>query len=141
MIKSTSVQLEQLYHSDFFLIEIDRTLSLVKTAWQRDVTEQELKEAAMQLKDVLETNKVELLLANAQNLNALTPESKEWLSTYYYNLLSSTGIKKMARILPTNLFRQLPLEAVITRADALSQLKYEVKNFSSETEGLRWLLD
>lgn len=140
MIKSTPVHLEQIFRSDFFSVEMDQTLSLVKTVWLRGVTDGELKEAAMQLREILESNKVDLLLTNAQNLNSLSQDSKEWLSTCYYNLLSGTGIKKMARILPTNLFRHIALEAVITRADAICQLKYEVKNFSSEHEGLRWLL-
>lgn len=141
MVSPAMLTFEEIYRTGFFLIELDSSNSLIRTTWLSEVSHDELVDAALSLRDKLVEHKIEKLLANAQNLNALTSQSKEWLSTNYYNLLSSTGIKKMARILPTNLFRQLPLEAVITRADAISQLKYEARNFSSEAEGLQWLLD
>ncbi|GGK85355.1 hypothetical protein ACD591_20075 [Rufibacter glacialis] len=57
----------------------------------------------------------------------------------FYGLLSQTRLKKLARVLPDNLFHQLGLESVVTRAQTTGTVKFEVRNFSQETEAAQWL--
>ncbi|WP_439880749.1 hypothetical protein ACSX1A_16540 [Pontibacter sp. MBLB2868] len=134
------LKLETIYTSEFFKIEVDTAKALAKTEWLRHVTDEELKEGAMQLKQVLINHEIEMVLANAKKLSALKTESKEWLATFYYNTLSQTPVKKLARILPANLFHHIALESVMTRAEAMVHLNYSFKNFAEEEEALNWLL-
>lgn len=91
------------------------------------------------LYEVLRDTQVERAVANAQSLASLTPETKEWMATKFYELLSRTNLKKLARVLPDTLFYRIALESVVTRAEAGGYTKFEVKNFSDQEEALRWL--
>ena len=94
----------------------------------------------IKLYEVLRDTKIERALANAQALGSLTPKTKEWMSVEFYELLSQTNLKKIARIMPASVFHQLGLESVVTRAEALGKTRYLVKNFSNKDEGYKWLL-
>ena len=82
---------------------------------------------------------MERALGNAQAFTTLSTEAKEWMSTTFYQLLSQTNLKKLARVLPSDLFYKLALESVVTRAELLGNTKFEVKNFTNDQEALTWL--
>ncbi|WP_228466578.1 hypothetical protein [Adhaeribacter swui] len=84
---------------------------------------------------------MERALANAQAFTTLSPEAKQWMATTFYQLLSQTHLKKLARVLPSSLFHRLALESVVTRAEALDVTKFDVQNFAQEPEALSWLLE
>lgn len=80
-------------------------------------------------------------VANAQNLGLLDAPTKEWMSTLFYALLSETSLEKLARVLPSNLFSKITLEAVATRAEAQNTTSFSYKNFTKEQQALEWLND
>ena len=128
------------YESDFYRIEVDLEKNLVQAKWLRHVTEQELIEGGTKLYETLRDTKVERAVANAKNIGALPSSAKEWLSVTFYDLLSQTHLKKIARIMPESVFHQVALESVVTRAEALGVTKFEVKNFSNDEDGVSWVL-
>ncbi len=128
-----------MYKSDFYQLEADFERGLLKALWLRPVNENELKIGGMKLYEVLRDTKLERVVANAQSMTALTTETKEWMSASFYKLLSQTELKKLARVLPVNLFHQLALESVITRAEALGNIQFQTRNFSDQESALSWL--
>jgi hypothetical protein len=128
-----------LYKSDFYEITADSVSEIIRTNWLRPVTKEEMIEGGTKLHDLLLETQFKKVLANGQKLKWLDVETKEWMSTKFYELLSETPLEKIARVLPSNLFFQLALESVATRADALGIVKFQFKNFQHDAPALRWL--
>lgn len=129
------------YETDFYKIEVNLEGNLLYSEWLRHVSEDELITGGTKLYEVLRDTKIERALANGQAIGALTPNAKEWMSIEFYELLSQTNLKRLARIMPVSVFHQLALESVITRAEALGKTRFQVKNFSDKEEGMKWLIE
>ena len=119
---------------------MDLGANLLRAVWLKAADETELIAGGTKLYEVLRDTGVERAIANATSLGALTTASKEWMSTSFFELLSQTQLKKLARVLPSTLFHRIALESVVTRAEALGITKFIVKNFSSQEEAISWLL-
>lgn len=132
---------KMMYDSDFYTIEVDVEGNLLKSKWHRPVNEQEMKAGGTKLYEVLRDTKVERAVADAQHIGAIPPAAKDWLSTTFYELLSQTPLKKLARVLPTSVFHQIALESVVTRAEAMGVTKFQVRNFSNQKDALDWTLE
>ncbi|GAA4441265.1 hypothetical protein GCM10023188_39590 [Pontibacter saemangeumensis] len=128
------------YESAFYRIEVDLDANMLRSAWLKAADEMEVQIGGTKLYEVLRDTGVERALANATSLGALTAASKEWLSTNFFELLSQTHLKKLARVLPSTLFHRIALESVVTRAEALGVTRFMVKNFSTQEEAVNWLL-
>ncbi|WP_018476267.1 hypothetical protein [Pontibacter roseus] len=134
-------QLETLLLNDISRIAIDRDNGLVTNTWLKQAGHEEMVQTGERINRFLREAKADKLLLSALNIGTLLPQTKDWLSNTYYKSLSELGLKKLARVLPENLFNKLSFEAVVTRAEALGAISFEVKNFSSDQAAMRWLLD
>lgn len=114
--------------------------NLLRSVWLKAADEAELKAGGTKLYEVLRDTGVERAVANASCLGVLNTASKEWMSSVFFEQLSKTKLKKLARVLPTTLFHRIALESVVTRAEALGITKFIVKNFSTQEEAINWLL-
>ncbi|HEY4649874.1 MAG TPA: hypothetical protein VIG72_00600 [Pontibacter sp.] len=128
------------YESDFYRIEADVKGNLIRSQWLRHVTENELIAGATKLYEALRDTRIERAVANGQALGAISPGAKDWMASKFYELLSGTNLKKLARIMPASVFHQLALESVVTRAEAMGKTNYQVKNFPSQQAALDWLM-
>jgi hypothetical protein len=137
----STLQLKTIYSSDNFKIEADDSLAYVRTEWLRPLNDDEFVEETMRAYDVISEKGAEKVLVNAQQVSVLGPETKDWLSNTYYSLFSHTSLKRMARVMPDNLFKKLALVSVVARADAAGEITYEIEDFASEEEAVRWLLE
>ena len=129
------------YASDFYRIEVDTPANLLRATWLRTANKSEIVRGGTMLYQVLRDTGIERAVANAQALTTLSSESKDWMSTSFYQLLSATKLKKMARILPNSVFSKIALQSVVTRADALGITKFQVRNFTVTQDAMTWLLD
>lgn len=127
------------YDSSYYRIEVDVNQNLLKSKWLRPVSTEEMIEGGTKLFEVLRDTKVEKGVADATVLSSLSTESKEWMSSKFYELLSQTQLKKLARILPNTLYTRIALESVVTRAEAFGVTKFDVKSFTAVDEALAWL--
>jgi hypothetical protein len=127
------------YESDFYKIEVNPEGNLLYSEWLRHVTEEELIAGGTKLYEALRDSKIENALANGQILGSLNAGAKDWMASEFYELLSQTNLKKLARILPVNVFHQLALESVITRAEGLGMIRFQVKNFNNKQDAINWL--
>ncbi|MER2999012.1 hypothetical protein [Pontibacter populi] len=135
------LQLTTVYSSDNFKIEADESLAYIRTEWLRPLTDKEFMMEAMRAHDVIAERNAEIVLVNSQQVSILGPDTKDWLSNTYYSLFSQTALKKMARVMPDNLFKKLALTSVVARADAAGEISYQIQDFASEEEAVRWLLE
>ncbi|HEY4650064.1 MAG TPA: hypothetical protein VIG72_01570 [Pontibacter sp.] len=134
-------QLTTIYLSEDFKIEADDTMAFIRTEWLRPLADDRFKVEAMRAYDVIVGQAAQLVLVNAEQVSIVGPETKDWLSNTYYSLFSQTHLRKMARVMPDNLFKKLALASVVARADASGSLNYDIRDFASEDEALRWLLE
>ena len=129
-----------LYASDFYIIEIDTEKKLLRSKWLRTVDCEEMKTGGTELYEALRDTGVELVVANAQLLRTLDAETKEWMASSFYELLSLTKLKKIARVLPSHVFSRIALESVATRAEASGVTKFSFRNFVDQQEAEKWLI-
>lgn len=135
----TTLHLQPVLENDYISIELDANQKLLYSAWRRTITDKEFVAGAKETLKALQAHKAERLLANGLKVSTLQTDTKDWLVNTYYTALGQTNLKKLARVLPVNVFHKLALESVVTRASLLSSLPYEVMNFSSVQAGLNWL--
>lgn len=135
------LHLALVYNSDDFKIEVDDSYAYVRTEWLRPLTDKEFTSEAMQAYRVIAERNAERVLVNAQQVSILGLETKDWLSNTYYCLFSNTAVKKMARVMPDNLFKKLALTSVVTRAEASTNISYSIQDFTSEADAINWLLE
>lgn len=128
------------YSTEFYKIDVDLKGNLMRSEWLRHVSDDELISGATKLYEALREHKVERAIANGKVLGALGPKAKDWMANEFYELLSQTNLKKLARVLPDSVFHKLSLESVISRAEAQGKTRFEVKSFSESEVALKWLL-
>jgi len=131
---------KELYASDFYIIEIDTEQNILRSRWLRSVDFKEMKTGGTKLYEALRNTGAELVVANAQLLRNLDTETKEWMSCGFYELLSLTRLRRIARVLPANVFSKIALESVATRAEASGAAKFSFRNFVDQQEAEKWLL-
>ena len=127
------------YESAFYRIEVDLEGNMLRSMWLKPADEAEVKTGATKFYEALRDTGVERAVANAERMGTLNAVSKEWMSTVFFELLSRTNLKRLARVLPATLFHRIALESVVTRAEALGMTPFMVKNFSTQEEALSWL--
>lgn len=137
---SRTIRLRTIVENSFYKIEADHGVGLIRALWYQPISDKELVAGALKLREFMMESQLEYLLSNSQGLAALSADTKNWLADVYYETLTQTNLKKLARVTPTNLFHQIALESVVTRAAAIKNLSFEFRNFSSEGEALNWLL-
>lgn len=130
---------EILFSSDFYQLEADYDQNLIWSKWLKPVSAAEVEAGGTKLYEALRDSALDRVMADARALSGLDAEAKEWMSTTFYELLSSTGLKKLARVLPSNVFQRITLESVVTRAEASGITKFNVRNFTNMEEALDWL--
>ena len=128
------------YSTDYYKIEVDLKGNLMRSEWLRHVSDDELISGATKLYEALREHNTERAIANGKLLGALGPKAKDWMANEFYELLSQTNLKKLARVLPDSVFHKLSLESVISRAEAQGKTRFEVKSFSDSEVALKWLL-
>lgn len=133
--------LQTIYLSDYLKIEADDAQAYLRAEWLGDVDNEQFVLEAMKAHAIVTARKPERTLVNAQQAPSVSSKTKDWLANIYYDLYSHTPVKKMARVLPENIFRRLTLASVLSRVNATTELTYEIRDFSSEEEAVRWLLE
>ncbi len=133
--------LQTIYLSDYLKIEADDAQAYLRAEWLGDVDNEQFVLEAMKAHAIVTARKPERTLVNAQQAPNIGSKTKDWLANIYYELYSHTPVKKMARVLPENIFRRLALTSVLSRVNATNELTYEIRDFSSEEEAVRWLLE
>ncbi|MBC5775725.1 hypothetical protein H8S95_16725 [Pontibacter sp. KCTC 32443] len=136
-----TLPLVTVYESDGLRIEAADSLALVRTEWLRPLTGDQFMAEAMEAYKLIVSRKAEKVLVNSQQASILDPETKDWLSNTYYKLFSHSSLRKMARVMPDNLFKKLALASVVARADAAGDISYDIQDFASEDEAVSWLLE
>jgi len=129
------------YESYGLKIEVADSYRLVRTEWLHPMPDEQFMTEAMQAHAYIKERNAEKVLVNSQQASILGPDTKDWLSNTYYSLFSHTSLKKMARVMPDNLFKKLALASVVARADAAGEISYEIQDFASEEAAMRWLLE
>ncbi|MHA6249615.1 hypothetical protein ACXYMU_16850 [Pontibacter sp. CAU 1760] len=122
------------------MIELDSALQALRAKWLRPVQYEEMVAGGEKLYEMLLYTKAAHVIANGQHLSGLSSETKEWMAHQFYDLLSTTSLRKIARVLPENVFSKLALESVATRAEAAGVTKFMVRNFSNEKEAEDWIV-
>lgn len=135
------LQLRTVFLSDDFKIEADDALALVRTEWLRPVEDEQFVVESMRSHETVVSRRAAKMLMNAEDVSVISPKTKDWLANIYYDLFSHTSLRKMARVMPDDLFKKLAMVSVVTRADAAEELTYEIRDFSSEEEAVSWLLE
>ena len=129
------------YESDGLKIEAADSFRFVRTEWLQPLPDNQFITEAMQAHDYIKQRNAEKVLVNSERTSILGSDTKDWLSNTYYSLFSQTSLKKMARVMPDNLFKKLALASVVARADAAGDISYQIQDFASEEEAVRWLLE
>jgi hypothetical protein len=123
-----------------FIIRYNRRLRLLRL-WRRELHD------AQQLPDVLTAmlagvarHKAQQLLLNLQKLPPLTLALQEWLQTTWLPQLRRSGIRRLAVLLPSDVYNMMVVEGLLWTSTRHT-LPYEVQYFTETSAALDWLSD
>jgi len=122
------------------IIRYNYRLSLLRL-WRRELQD------ARQLPDVLEVTlaavaryKARQLVLNLQKLPPLSLGLQEWLQTNWLPRLRLSGIRRLAVLLPADVYNMMVVEGLLWTTTRQA-LPYEVQYFTETAAALDWLSD
>ena len=122
------------------IIRYNCRLSLLRL-WRRELQD------ALQLPDVLEVMlaaiaryKARQLILNLQKLPPLSLVLQEWLQTNWLPRLRLSGIRRLAVLLPADVYNMMVVEGLLWTSTRRA-LPYEVQYFTETAAALDWLSD
>ena len=102
------------------------------------MTDEEYKQLATKLAEVYEEYKPQIVLVRHQDFNFLiTPEIQEWINKNVISKLKEAGTKKVAFIVPQDIFAQVSVEQTVSDRN----LPFEKRFFEDEDSAMKWLLE
>ncbi|TPE46088.1 hypothetical protein [Pontibacter mangrovi] len=124
---------------DYYKIEVDEQKKLIKSVWLRPVHGHEIIAGATRLYEVLRDTKFERAIADARLITSVSADIKGWLSYDFFELLSSTQLKKLARVIPAQELVRQELVQVAANAQQRGVVRFQVNSFLNPGEALSWL--
>ena len=123
------------YHAD---VEILESVWLPTTEW---MTDSEYQQEMLRSAEILNEVRPYGLLANTQNMRfAIAPDLQQWTGEVISPLFMTSGLKKIAFVVPNGIFEQIALQQMLEDANAVKNiLSYSFRYFDNEKDAYTWL--
>jgi hypothetical protein len=109
-------------------------LEAVELRWKMFAKGEEFKEALNQGLELVRQKKAAHWLGDTSDMSAIPLEDQEWVNTNWFPRAISSGIKRMAVIVPKSAIAKMSVQNIVSRFNTL-----EVHNFGEKSEAAQWL--
>lgn len=127
----------------FVKVQFDEARHLLWLEWMpstADMSEEDYKTILMQLADLVSEHQVKYWLGDTLNFAyVIVPALQEWTAKTFNTQLATTGLQKMALIIPRELIANLSVEQTTDDMEATDMSKFTVKYFDNTESAVQWL--
>ncbi|WP_250632609.1 hypothetical protein [Rhodoflexus caldus] len=127
----------------FVKVQLDEARNLLWLEWlpsTADMSEEDYKTILMQLADFVSEHQVKYWLGDTLHFTyVIVPALQEWTAKTFNTRLATTGLQKMALIIPRELIANLSVEQTTDDMEATDMGKFTVKYFDNTESAVQWL--
>lgn len=121
-------------------IELKPQYSLVQSQWLRAVDSTEYRKSLTKTYDTIKNNRVVCWLADATRLSTPNMIDQKWTANLVGERMSATALRKIALVLPDDLFLEVVAEKIGERIIRMTNNKIQIGYFNSHASALEWLI-
>ena len=125
--------------NDFVKVEYDKQTEIISLTWLVTPTSEEIRIGLNAGRDFVKDNNVTKWIGDTTHLGVIADEDLEWINTKWFPTLLQAGIKKMAVILPNNVFGQMNVEDIMGTVD--TSTGFESRYFDGIEDATNWILN
>ena len=118
-------------------IEIDEKSSAVILHWSNEFTSEQYRQGCTSGLETVTALKLKYWLADTSKFARLQPKDQKWTSEVLFPELSRVGLKKMAVVIPEDLYSHLAISTIIV--EAKDATKFDTHYFVKEEDAMAWI--
>lgn len=104
--------------------------------WNGTFNSAQFREAVKDCMDIVATYKLRYWLANSSKIDLIQPEDQTWTSKVLLPGLSEMGVKKVAIIIPENLYNHMAIAAIMVHGK--EDTTFDFQYFVKKEEAINW---
>ncbi|GAB3818636.1 hypothetical protein GCM10028895_16110 [Pontibacter rugosus] len=124
---------------EYLSVQLREEESLLTLNWLRSVSSEEYRHGLCFIKDLIIHKKISLWLVDSRKLTHVTFEDQQWLNRTLIPLLLSSRLRRIARVVQSDVFIYISFEQQITKAQKEYTIGTAIEQFTSEEAALSWL--
>lgn len=129
----------EILNEDYVKIDFDNETEILSLTWLLNPTSEEIRSGLNTGSDFVKENGVKKWIGDTNLLGVIAEEDMEWINNEWFPSLLAAGIKKMAVILPDNVFGQMNVEDIMGTVD--TSTGFESRYFDNVEEATSWILE
>ncbi|WP_026462356.1 hypothetical protein [Adhaeribacter aquaticus] len=127
------------FESDYLKLYFDEETKLARAVWNGFLSGETMHNAVKQCIILIEEKNPVGWLADNRKLKAIRQKDQEWISENLMPRLAASSLRKLATLISEDLFSQMAVESLYTKASEL--IHFDHQYFKFETEAYKWLLN
>jgi hypothetical protein len=121
-------------------IELNPKYQLVQSQWLRAVDSIEYRKYTKKTCDTIEVNSVVWWLADLTKLSSPNMVDQKWTAELVGKRMSGTRLRKIALVLPDDLFLEVVVEKIGEQVERLTKNQIQIAYFNCYAAAFEWLL-
>lgn len=126
--------------TDYTSLELSaQTGGCLSSTWLRSVSSQEYRMALLQQQEIILQHEVKYWLIDSRALSGITFPDQQWLGRQLIPVLLQSKLRKVARVVNTDVFTYIAFEEQIRKVKRKYNFKTAIEQFSSPEAAKNWL--
>jgi len=109
-------------------------LHAVELSWKTFASGAEFREALNKGLELVNEKKAAKWLGDTSSMSAIPTDDQQWANNDWFPRALSSGIKKMAVVVPKSVIAKMSVQNIVSKFDTL-----EVQNFGDKLQAEQWL--
>lgn len=104
-------------------------------AWRGNGIGDDYKKSMIKIKDLITEKKIEGWVAEISNFGVVSKENKDWVNADWFPSVIGAGLKRMAVVVPSNIFGKMSAEEVLAKVTD----QVHIKHFDNLDSAKAWI--
>ena len=120
----------------FLKIEVDEKNATIIMTWNGKFTSEQYREATRKCLETVKQYNLKNWLADTSGIDEIKPQDQDWTNENILFPISNLGVKKVALIIPENVYNHLAISSMMVRGK--SKFRFQSQYFVHKKEALQW---
>lgn len=124
------------YEYPFLKIEVDENTATLIMSWDGKFSSAQYREATLNCVEAVKQFQIRSWLADTSKIDEIKAEDQDWTNENVLIPISDLGVKKVAIIIPENVYNHLSISAIMVKGK--SRFRFESQLFVHKKEAVDW---
>ncbi len=126
-------------NNDYVNVEYNDQTEVITLTWLDNPTSEEIRTGLNAGRDFVKENSLKKWIGDTKLLGAIGDEDLDWINNSWFPTLLEAGIRKMAVIIPENVFGQMCVEDIMGTVD--TSTGFVSRYFDNVEDATTWILE